>query len=269
MNNSLKKTRLLGFVFLILFAAGAWYFLLGPRLSEPAALQATADSALEQKTLLDTQLTILQRREQFIDDAEKVAGQLEGRFPWQPDVPTLINQVQRAAERAGMAPDQVLSVVPGKPTSEGILIPQAGGGASAGDSSGATPETPAEGGDEASGGGEASGEEPAPAPSPSAPPTPALAKMGVDIVVVGTYDQITRFLSELRNSNRVIVTDTVQVSEVSATTPDALPSSQFQANISAYAVLLPKPPQPPVVNTESRESGGQEADEPSPSQSPE
>ena len=231
MNKALKKTRILGILFILIFVGASWYFLLSPRLAEPVALQQTAEEALTQKLALETQIATLERREFYLDEAEVAAQQLESRFPWQPDVPTLIQQVQEAGTRAGMTLEQIISVVPGKPTSEGVTVPGGGGGAA--------PAPAPEGGE----GGEG-GEEPAPAASaPAASAEPAMARMDVNISVVGTYEQIAEFLAQLRTSNRVIIVNQLQLTVAAA--PDGSLQNQYQANIKAYAVLLPKPPQPP------------------------
>lgn len=247
LNKSLRKTRIIGFLFLGVFAAASWFLLLSPRISEPALLQQTAESALTQKLALDTQVATLERRERYLDEAQAAAQQLESRFPWEPDVPTLIQQVQEAALRAGMPVNQILSVVPGKPTSEGILVNGGGGGGAP-----STPPTEEAGGGEAGGeaGGETGGEEEAPAPAtPDAPATPALARMDVGITVAGTYEQIAEFLLQLRTANRVIVVESVRLTI--APSVDGVPvTNAYQADIDAYAVLLPKPPSPPKPVTQ-------------------
>lgn len=244
MNKTLKKTRIIGILFLLVFIGASWYFLLAPRLAEPAVLQETAEEAAIQKQALEAQIATLERRENYLDEAEEAAQQLESRFPWQPDVPTLIQQVQEAAIRSGMSVAQVISVVPGKPTSEGITIPDQGGGSAPAPDSG-----PTEGGEEGAEGG-------APAtPAPATPAEPAMARMSVNITVLGTYEQVSEFLAQLRQSNRVIIVD--KVSMTTAAAADGSLQNQYQANITAYTVLLPKPPQPPKTQSVATTPGGE------------
>jgi len=243
-NKALKKTRILGVLFLLIFMGASWYFLLAPRLAEPAVLQETAEEALTQKQALEAQIATLERREKYLEEAEEAAQQLESRFPWQPDVPTLIQQVQDAAVRSGMSVAQVISIVPGKPTSEGITIPDQGGG------SAPAPESnpaPAEGEGNPEGGAAAT-------PAPATPAEPAMARMAVNITVLGTYEQISEFLTQLRLSNRIIIVD--KVSMTTAPAADGSLQNQYQANIAGYTVLLPKPPQPPKAQSVLTTPGG-------------
>jgi Tfp pilus assembly protein PilO len=223
MNKSLKRTRILGIAFIILFVGITWVFLLGPRLSEPQRLQQVAEEALAQKLALEAQVATLERRERFLGEAERAASELESRFPWQPDVPDLIQQVQDAAGRAGMAPSQVVSVIPGKPVFDGISVP--GGGASDSQAS-QSPESEGAGNQGGEGGAAA---------------LPPVAIMDVAISAFGTYEQMSEFLRQLRLSNRVIVVQKVALRASSR----EIGVAQYEVTIGAHAVLLPQPPSLP------------------------
>jgi Tfp pilus assembly protein PilO len=229
--SSLKKTKILGALVLLLILAGSWFLLLSPRLGEPAILQQQADDALSQSATLSAQVSLLKQQEEGLPAAEQAASEVAQRFPSNSDVPFLIEQIEGAASRSGMARDQILSVIPSKPRLLDEAPPPP-----------PPAETPADG--ESSEGGGAT-----PPPPPAAPMSSA--RMDVQISAKGSFTQVTGFLTQLQTSERVIIVDRVRLSRLvdstptGQTNPDGTPIQQapsepiYQAEITTHIILLP------------------------------
>ena len=232
-SRSLRRTRLIGLAMLALVAAAAWYFILGPRFSEPDATQETAAAILDQKSLIDQQALALQRRQRYLPVAENEVLNLDTQFPApdQANAAGLGLAIAEAAAAAGI-PESALSISIADPT----------------------PVTPTDGTTPATDPNVA----PAPAPDPnaSAGPAPAPAPGGaaavpsIDVAALAlsvncTPQQLNDFLRNLSQMRQALAIDEVSVSYAAPTSPDAGASAGYATTIKARAFYLSPMPKIP------------------------
>lgn len=244
MDKSMKKTRNIGIVIIIAIAVASWFFLLGPRFSEPGTLEEQATAAMINSESLVGQVKILQEQEKALPQAEELASTLERKFPSTTSLPSLIEQIQNAAAQARMAPSQIISIIPSKP-----IIPESAKGAAPAPE--AAPAAPAE--------GETAPAAPAPAAPASAGAGASYAFMEVTISSQGTFTDLAQFIVQLQRMDRVLVIDNVTISAIvtpASTDPNTNPTldpndpnavltantPQYQMNITGHTVLLPPVP---------------------------
>lgn len=211
---SLRKTWITGIFLLAAMVGLTYFFVLSPRMEEPAQLMATADEAALQQAGLEAQIVKLSDQAAALDQVEQVAKETVRRAPWETDTPGLVIQVEKAAAEAGLPPSQITAIAPGAPVTPG--------------GEGETP-PPQEGdGDEA----------PVSPPAGESSAT-AVATLDLQITVSGQYEELANFISLLQRGERVIVVSSVRLSAE---------GTLYRAEIAAYTILLPPPPNRPPVD---------------------
>lgn len=221
MKNPITQTIIVGIAALFIIAIGSWIFLLSPRMEEPATLDAAAYAATAQGEELILQAASLQRYAQDATAAERAATELGERFPEQPNIPYLIEQVQTAAARAQI-PSTRVTIVPSAPESNDPPAPVAVAG-----------ETE---------------EELAARTATAALQT---ARMNVSITTYGTLTEVTSFITELQSTTRIIVVDSIRLSKRRSTegtitladgtvTEAATGVPEYDLTVNAHVIMLPR-----------------------------
>jgi len=265
MGRGLLRTRILGILGLVIIAVASWVFIISPRLEEPSLLEATANSATDQSAALKSQVSLLEQQEKALPQAEQAADSIATRFTPSPDVPFLIEQIEGAAGRAGMSPDQVLGIIPTAPVLTVAVAPAA----PAAPAAGASPDPNASAAPAAGSGGGGGGG------------GVQTARMDVKISIKGTYQQITEFLVQLQTSDRVVIVDNVSIAAVSVDTagttvtnpdgtttvvPPVSTEPMYQVEIAAHVILIQALPS--VQNDIPQNPNGTATPEPSSGASP-
>jgi hypothetical protein len=158
-------TKLVGALALVLVAAAAWMFVLGPKTSALFEVQSEIAAARDQSELLQQQLVSLREQQERLDELRADAQALATRFPATADQPGLFRQVTAAAAEAGIGAEGITSLAPSPPV--------------------------------------VGGTDPATGAPLQAPETAVdLGRQTVTVAVEGTYDQTQRLLENLEQMPR-------------------------------------------------------------------
>lgn len=241
MNRALRRTRILGFLVLGVVAGILWFLLLGPRFDEPNRLAQSEQDSLAQKVNLDRQVSVLERREEYLPQAEQVNTELTGRFPTTGDTSVVIDAVINAGAAAGMDASQIPTIIPAKPTAEGVSKDiQAQAARIFG---GPAPDQPADG--ESEGDNKPSG------------PTATLSQMPMSIGGYGTLAQINALLDALRESSPTVIVDRAKFTARQAVAVEgepAPPTGMYDFTLTTHVLIVPQTVPAPEV-TPVRKTG--------------
>ena len=101
-NKVIRRTRLISLFLIVLSVFTVWHFVLGARFGQPAAIQKIANDTLDTKALIDQQTLSLQRRQRYLNIAQKEVDKLTQQFPSTVDTPGLETLMRGAANKAGV-----------------------------------------------------------------------------------------------------------------------------------------------------------------------
>ncbi len=155
---SVSATLALGALGLAAVAALGWLLLLGPVTGNISAVDEQRLQAQDRAVQMRTQLGALRRVAEDLPGLEREAGELSGIFPPTADQPGFFADVTKAADTAGIGPDDITTLSPSVP-----VLPSADD-----------------------------------APDPAAASAASqLAVQEVSIIADGTYDQLAAMLANL------------------------------------------------------------------------
>lgn len=112
METSQRNVLLLGVGLILLVLIGYYVLLLGPQREELAERQEERDAREEQLAQLDAEVAELEDIQSRAPEIERELLELSRRVPEQPEVPTVVVQVEEIADEAGVTQ---LLVEPGDP----------------------------------------------------------------------------------------------------------------------------------------------------------
>lgn len=167
-------TKIVGALVLLLVAAAAWLFVVGPETEDLAAARAEIQSTRDQNQVLAAQLQALEAQREELGPTRRTAARLAAKFPPTADQPGLFEAVTAAAVDAGIGPDGVTTLAPSAP-----LV------------GGTDPATGAVGAAPAGGG--------------------ALASQIVTVSITGGYDQTEQLLENLEQMERAYLISGVTI----------------------------------------------------------
>ena len=114
-----RNILLIGFLLIVLLAVGYYFLFLGPLLNNLDERAQERDDKEAQLATLQQQVAELEAVRQNAPEIERQLLELSKRIPTQPEIPTLVVQVEEIAEAAGVTQ---LSIVPGD-----VAAPPGGG----------------------------------------------------------------------------------------------------------------------------------------------
>lgn len=177
MEGSLRRQRITGLLALVAFVAASWFFVLAPRVNQPAQVQEQADQLYEARAMKLQEIVSLERRQRYLAVAQQQVDSLGNKFPSSTDVPGLLAQVSLAASRAGLSKSQVQSITTGEAE---VVDPTTGEAATTSTATSDTAET--------TDGSQS-------------------ATMAVQITATGTSQELARFIYELQHMQRALAVD--------------------------------------------------------------
>ena len=220
MKTSLSRARLIGAVGLVAVTGASYFFIVAPRLTQAQEITQMTNATIDKRAALEQQIRTLERRQDYLAQAQAEVARLANKYPNDSGVPALMAEINLAAMSAGLDPgSQVLSVITGKPV---LQIAEGADGAAA--------------------------------PDPSADPAAAAAAastatMDVQIVAQGSLDQLSRFLATLRKGSRALLLSKAVIGS-QANYGQTTTATLYRVTINASAVLMP--PVPPVPDSVAR-----------------
>lgn len=102
MNREQRNILILGVALLLLIVVGYYVFLLGPLREDLAERQEERDAKQEQVAQLDAEISRLEEIQGRAPEIERQLLELSRRVPEQPEIPTLVVQVQEISEESGV-----------------------------------------------------------------------------------------------------------------------------------------------------------------------
>jgi Tfp pilus assembly protein PilO len=194
-------------------AAAGWFLLVSPKRGEAADLNAQAESQNSGNSSLETDLALLKQQKKDLPEQQARLAELRTKVPQVEGMPSLIRELNAAAAKAGV---DLQSMAP-------------------------SPAVPVSVGDD---------------PEAAAPveivdgvlPPEQLAAINTEIVVVGSYFEIERFVNAVENLDRYVLVPNLTVTEIDSAGADASGSSDtaegdLTANVSGRVFLLPSVPE--------------------------
>lgn len=180
---SAQATVALGAVLLLVVAAGGWFLVVGPASGSLGTARTELSDARDANGRLAVRMRRLEQQQSALPEVRLAADELATLFPPTADQPGFFQQVDRAAQLAGIRPRQVTSLSPGTP------VPWEPDAAAEGDEPGADP-----------GAGAADGDSP-----------PELAVQAVAITVEATYPQARVMVAALERMERSLLISSLSV----------------------------------------------------------
>ena len=119
MSRSYRTLLLLGLLAIVLVLVGYYFLLLGPLLGRLNESAQERDAKQAQLASLRQQVAQLEAIQRNAPETQRQLLELSKRVPTQPEIPTLVVQIEEVADKAGVTQ---LSIKPGTPGS-----PQGGG----------------------------------------------------------------------------------------------------------------------------------------------
>lgn len=125
-------TKILGPLALVIVAALAWMFVLGPAFAELDDVRTQTSAAREQKDVLNGQLTVLREQQQTLPQTRADSAALTASFPATADQPGLFEAVSQAVADAGIPAENLTALTPTPPVvgtgdeSAGVELPTEG-----------------------------------------------------------------------------------------------------------------------------------------------
>lgn len=230
MSSTLSRARLIGAVGLVAVTGASYFFIVAPRLTQASEITTITSATIDKRAALEQQIRTLERRRDYLPQAQTEVARLASRYPNETGVPALMAEVNIAAVRAGLDPaTQVLSVITGKP----VLQMAAGS------------------------------DEPAPEDPAAAAAAAATATMEVQIVAEGSLEQLSTFLATLRQGNRALLLSKAVIGAQAAFGQTGGPMT-YRLTINASAVLMP--PVPPVPDAVANLTGTPKPANPTPTE---
>ena len=107
MNARSRLVLLVGIFVLLALVAVGWFFVLGPRVNEAAALQARAAQIESANIALLGRYNEVLQQARNIETATSEAQEIFARMPEEADLPAVITQVTEAAAEAGIPPGDI------------------------------------------------------------------------------------------------------------------------------------------------------------------
>jgi hypothetical protein len=195
--------------------AGSWLLVIDPVRSETATVRASIEQQAAQNTARELALIRLAEQYEHLDAQRAELAGLQAAIPAEAELPGLTRQLQEAAARSGVTIVQLTSATPA-----------AVNGATAADAPPA-----GDGGAEAAGG---------------AGSVPVLSRMQLGFTVLGDYDAVQRFVSEVQTgTERLLLVSAVTATSQAATDASggrpATAAGDVEASFTAYAFTLADP----------------------------
>lgn len=203
-------TKAVGGAVVLLILAVGYLLVLAPRLSAEDDIEAQTETAEQNNAVVSQTIADLEAKEAALDDQREVAAALARRFPPRAVQSDMFADVRVAAERAGIADDDVTTLTPTAPAAAG----------SVGATGGAT------------------------LPESGDAPTAGLATMQLTASVTGTREQLQDFLAAMEDRDRSYLFQTAGLSPAGEEGGAAAASSAYTLGFTGTMFLLPVVPDP-------------------------
>ena len=112
---SLRATKLLGTIAVILLAGVGWLFLISPQTSALEEVRVQIETTRSQSSGLRQQLVSLRELQRHLKDTRTTARALAAKFPPTADQPELFRAVTAAADAAGIPARRITALTPSPP----------------------------------------------------------------------------------------------------------------------------------------------------------
>ena len=178
-----------------------WFLLIAPKRAEVADLQTQTTAQEGANSALETELAVLKQQNKELPEKQAELAALQTKIPQTPELPTYIREMQDIGRQAGVA---FTSFTPATPVQLGGAV--------------GTPAT-------------ATG-----ALTPG-----QLAAVDVEMVVTGSYFEITKYMNELETSSRYTLVSGYTIADENVESTDA-GSADLTATVNARIYLAPSAP---------------------------
>jgi type IV pilus assembly protein PilO len=194
----------------VLILVAGWFLLVSPKRAEVADLQAQADQQLATNSSLQTELEVLKQQNKDLPEMQSDLAALQTKIPQTAELPTYIREMQDIGKQSGV---QFTSLTPAAAVSLGAATTGVATTGAAATGGALVPEE--------------------------------LAAINVDMVVTGSYFEITKFVNELETSSRYTLLGSFSIAEVEDTEEGGVGtgSSELTATLSARIFLTPAAPE--------------------------
>lgn len=119
LNLNNRNILILGILVIIVVAALAYFLLIGPLFGRLGQASEERDAKEQQLSQLQAQVQDLERVRQNAGDIEQKLLQLNKRIPEEPEIPTLLVQIQEIADASGATQIRIEPGTPGPPPGGG------------------------------------------------------------------------------------------------------------------------------------------------------
>ncbi|HEV2889950.1 MAG TPA: type 4a pilus biogenesis protein PilO [Frankiaceae bacterium] len=196
----LRQLWLLTALASVAILAGGYFLLVSPKAGKAASLRDEAETQQQANTRLRAQIAQLNRQKKDLPRQQAELQKFAAKIPNNPALPALIRSLSDAADNAGA---NLYSMSPSTPTLVAATVPTTAGATTG-------------------------------AKTAAAPATPALlpiAQIPIALNVVGSYSEVSQFLSEIEGLPRAFL-----VTSIALTQGDESPSAEKVEKIGSSKI---------------------------------
>jgi Tfp pilus assembly protein PilO len=229
--DKMRQWSMLTAVGVIAVLAAGWFLLVSPQKSKAASLRAQVTSQESTNSSRQSRVNQLEQQKKGLPAQQKLLNQIAAKIPDNPELPALIRQLSDAARTSGV---DLVSLQPGDPAlvTSAVTRPVAHSTASTSSGSTSTAATLSH-------------------PAASSP----LAQIPVQILVQGSYFNVTSFFRSLEKMTRAVLVSNWSLSPAgsssggaaSGTGADSLPADTLTGSLTGVIFESPTVAAPAAV----------------------